>query len=159
MKKFYIAFILLTTFLCVSCSYPKKVDYENSETIDSNSLEDLPSADVYIMVAPPDVMPGRSTEITFLNSYGWETFEATASFGNLSCGDKNNLQTVQGKKDDSLKWSVNEFSKPNGFIQIKFFDSDGQYVLSRTVSIQGQDEIYYKVESMGINSQDNVDFW
>lgn len=111
---------------------------------DSSSLE--VEAYVHLLVGPPDVIPGRSTQITFLDSYGWDTFEATASLGTLSCGDQSGQQTVQGKKDESMNWSIDEFSDDNGFIQIKFFDSEGDHVLSRTVLITGQDELYYRVE-------------
>lgn len=148
MKKNIMSFILLLTLFCVSCSSQKESRLENTDHTDTSEAVNIPAADVSVMAAPPDVMPGRSAEISFTNGMGWETFEATASLGKLSCGNHSSRQTVVGNKDDSIKWSYDEFSQPNGFIQIKFFDSDGNHVLSRTVLINGQDNLYYKVVAM-----------
>ena len=145
MKNLYIILILLVILLYASHSKGINFNFEKAEDTDSTILNDNTEADVSVIVAPPDVMPGRSTEITFLNSYGWDTFEATASFGDLSCGNQINHSTIHGNKNESFKWSVNEFSNPYGFIHIKFFNSDGNQVLSHTVFINGQDNIYYKV--------------
>ena len=94
MTKLCIIFILWIVLLSASYPINTKTNLENSGKTNSMSLNNIPDANAELMIAPPQIMPGYSTEITFLNSYGWETFEATASFSYLTCGTQSKRQKV-----------------------------------------------------------------
>lgn len=68
MTKLCIIFILWIVLLSVSYPINTKTNLENAGETNSMSLNNIPDANAELMIAPPQIMPGYSAEITFLSS-------------------------------------------------------------------------------------------